>query len=233
MAQVKYSAVVAGASGKVGGNVFARNKSGAYVRQWAKPTNPNTVRQSEVRTMLAGSASAWRGLTPAQQAGWDTLAATVTRTNRLGEAYTPTGRQIFIESFMNLTKTFITPLTNAPLEFSGPDYEVAGTYTAEETVAGTLSTFELSVNPAMADTTVVVQATKPFTSPKGNYTNDYRQLNGYAPSATIDLLTDYGTAFGTAMPVGSVIAVRMALLNKLTGVQSPWAYDTLTVALAA
>jgi len=53
MGLIKFSAIVSAASGKVGGNVFARNASGAYARSWVKPINPNTEKQQATRAQFA------------------------------------------------------------------------------------------------------------------------------------------------------------------------------------
>lgn len=61
-------------SGKMGGLVFARNKGGAYVRQYAIPINPNTVAQVNARALFGASVANWHSLTPAQKANWENYA---------------------------------------------------------------------------------------------------------------------------------------------------------------
>lgn len=102
MGIVKFGGGVSAISGKVGGNVYARNRTGAYMRNWAKPTNPGTILQSVSRANLATAVSAWASLNNAQVTAWNAYASTMTRLNRLGDSYVPTGRQIYIECTINL-----------------------------------------------------------------------------------------------------------------------------------
>lgn len=114
MALVKFGGGVAAMSGKQAGNVYARNRAGAYNRQWTKPVNPSTIPQNDQRSAFANAVAAWMGLTAAQVDAWNALAASSSRTNRLGEPYTPTGRQLFIESSSNRALIGLIPLTVAP-----------------------------------------------------------------------------------------------------------------------
>lgn len=61
-------------SGKLGGMVFARNKSGSYVRAGVKGINPRTVAQIQARNAFANIASLFRGLTSAEKTQWQEFA---------------------------------------------------------------------------------------------------------------------------------------------------------------
>lgn len=58
-------------SGKLDGTVYARNKGGAYVRNWVKPTNPKTTVQSKVRSAFSDSAKAFGGLDTDVKNSWN------------------------------------------------------------------------------------------------------------------------------------------------------------------
>ena len=58
MAKIKTSALVADIKGTVGGNVFASNKGGNYVRRYKKPINTNTIAQQEVRSIFGANSGA-------------------------------------------------------------------------------------------------------------------------------------------------------------------------------
>jgi len=64
-------------SGKMGGLVFSRNGSGAYVRQYVKPVNPNSVAQQEARTIFTNSASAYHALTDSEKSQWSSYASSI------------------------------------------------------------------------------------------------------------------------------------------------------------
>ena len=63
-------------SGKMGGFVFAHNKSGPYVRQYVVPVNPNTGAQVSARASFASGVSSFHSLTPAQKTQWQNFAQT-------------------------------------------------------------------------------------------------------------------------------------------------------------
>lgn len=95
MALIKTSALVSDISGKVGGNVFARNRAGAYVRQFTKPTNPNTPAQAGVRGIFGTNASAWRDLSAAQKQSFNEAAPNYPYTNRMGETAYYSGQGLY------------------------------------------------------------------------------------------------------------------------------------------
>lgn len=89
--------MIAQAAGKIGGTVFARNKTGLYARNWAKPTNPNSARQVDQRGWLTAAASAWKVLTDTQRAAWNEYAAGTPVMNRLGETVHLTGQNFYMK----------------------------------------------------------------------------------------------------------------------------------------
>jgi hypothetical protein len=58
-------------SGKVSGQVYARNKGGYYVRGYAKPTDPRTVAQLQARASFSSASGVWHGQTDVSKAQWN------------------------------------------------------------------------------------------------------------------------------------------------------------------
>lgn len=102
MATIKTGAVVAEIRGSLGGNVFSRNKGGAYVRQRVKPINPNTPKQAQVRGTFGTLQARWRSLTQAQQDTWKAAVANYTAVNRVGDTIQYTPLQLFTRCNMTL-----------------------------------------------------------------------------------------------------------------------------------
>lgn len=96
------SHLMADARGSVSGTTFSKNKGGNYIRRRVKGLNPQTGNQSIARGQFAGVASAWRNLTSLQRVLWNAAADNVTRQNKLGQEYTPSGFQLFQEVNTNL-----------------------------------------------------------------------------------------------------------------------------------
>ena len=95
MAKIALGGGVAAISGKSGGTVFARNKGGAYMRNFVKPTNPSTVYQEEARDRLTQYSNEWRTMTDAQREAWNAWASEHPVLDRLGAAKTLTGAQAY------------------------------------------------------------------------------------------------------------------------------------------
>lgn len=73
-------------SGKVGGNIFSRNKGGAYIKKFSKPTNPATAKQSALRNKLSLASKAWANLDREVKDAYNNWAADHPVLNRLGES---------------------------------------------------------------------------------------------------------------------------------------------------
>ncbi|MCK5565385.1 MAG: hypothetical protein KAJ07_09080 [Planctomycetes bacterium] len=99
MALIKFMGGIGAMSGKLGGNVFARNSSGSYVRQWAKPVNTNTARQSAVRNAVIQFSQRWKNsLSDLQRSQWAVYAQAVSWVNRLGETIKLSGFNMYMRS---------------------------------------------------------------------------------------------------------------------------------------
>lgn len=74
MAKIKFSEVVADARGHIGGTVFSRNASGAYIREKVSPVNPQTPRQLQVRARLSAISKEWGQLQFGRRQAWTVFA---------------------------------------------------------------------------------------------------------------------------------------------------------------
>jgi len=86
-------------SGSLGGLTASHNKGGQYLRRRSVPTNPNTARQQQVRAALATLTQAWNStLSDSERQAWRDYAASVTRTDKLGQTITLSGQQWYVAS---------------------------------------------------------------------------------------------------------------------------------------
>ena len=81
--------------GKVGGKVYSRNASGAFVRQYVKPVNANTNLQQTVRNNFASLSGAYRDLSDANRATYENMRTFYKTTDSVGNVVTPTAPQLF------------------------------------------------------------------------------------------------------------------------------------------
>lgn len=101
-------------SGSQQGQTSSRNRYGQYVRSRATPVNPNSTAQGAVRARLSLNAAAWRTLTDAQRAGWESLGSQMTRTDALGQSYTLNGFGAYCSVNNNLLAAGDSAVDDAP-----------------------------------------------------------------------------------------------------------------------
>lgn len=102
MAVIQFGSIVTQGAGAIGGQVIQRGRSSQILKQKGR----QSVRRGSVnqppRTKLAAVASTWRDLSSGDRGTWESTALTITRINRFGIAYVPTGYQLFMELNSNL-----------------------------------------------------------------------------------------------------------------------------------
>ena len=107
-------------SGSTGGTTHSRNRFGAYQRSRSMPVNPNTARQVAVRNAVRSLAINWQiALTQVQRDAWESYAASVSWTNKLGQSVNLTGLNHYIRSNTPRVMNTIPRVDAAPAEFSG------------------------------------------------------------------------------------------------------------------
>ena len=116
MAIVIFGGGVAGIRGKLAGSIFSANKSGPYIRAWARGSNPQSPDQTVQRRWLATYAQAWQALTQGERDDWDTYAADAAQelTNPLGEAYYTSGFTWFVRINIHRRTLARTPRDTYP-----------------------------------------------------------------------------------------------------------------------
>lgn len=163
MAIIKTSALVSEIRGKVGGVVFARNRGGAYVRQFVSPVQAETEPRTEARGRLGQISAAWETLTDTQRQGWTDYGQAVGSVNSLGDTHPISGIAAFVRS------NSLLMLAGQSMRLLAPDYPLRGPIPYVEDVtltdAGSL-TLDLVLSSAVGldDPYVIVQAS-PVVSP--------------------------------------------------------------------
>ena len=120
--KVKYSAIgITNMSGKSGGSVASFNKFGAYIRRWAKPTNPKTDKQTRVRQAFGALSRMFGTLTAGEIEAWRQWGLDHTSKDRLGDSRPMTAIGAFMSVNQNrlgvglpVTRTTIAEYTKIP-----------------------------------------------------------------------------------------------------------------------
>lgn len=216
MALIKFNQI-AQASGKVNGTIFASGLGGQYMKNWKKPTNPQSARQIAVRADLAGLAAAWRGLTDAQRLAWAAAAPNYPALNRFGDAYTPSGYQLYMTLNSNLLAVGASVLTVPanPTELTAlvidtfiTAYAVGVWDSMDIVLSGAGTVDEKIMCECSAPGSVGIQSIKSV-SPR------FIQ-NAAATTGTFDLSSDYPAKFGNP-PIGSKIFCKVFIVSTTTG----------------
>jgi len=76
MVKLKGPSLATAAAGGLGEILtFSQSKGRSYVKKWSKPKNPKSATQQSMRATMAFLSEEWRGLSAAEQALWEPLAA--------------------------------------------------------------------------------------------------------------------------------------------------------------
>jgi hypothetical protein len=114
MAKIKFGMMMTDARGKLGGQVFSKNRSGAYIRTKVTPTNPQSTFQSAVRQSFGAFSQAWSGLTDAQRTAWDGAVSQWSTTDIFGDLKNPTGKNLYLRLNQQATQAGFSSFTAVP-----------------------------------------------------------------------------------------------------------------------
>jgi hypothetical protein len=102
MAKIKFGMMMTDARGKLGGQVFSKNRGGAFVRTKSTPTNPQTTFQMSVRGIFSAISTKWSTLTEAQRLSYNGFVADYATTDIFGDLRNPSGKNLFQKLNQNL-----------------------------------------------------------------------------------------------------------------------------------
>ena len=215
--KVKYSAIgITNMSGKSGGSVASFNKFGAYIRRWAKPTNPKTDKQTQVRQAFGALSRMFGTLTAGEIEAWRQWGLDHTSKDRLGDSRPMTA----IGAFMSVNQNRLgvgLPVTRTTIAASTkiPSFMLVADATDYDNVEIDLNLIGLVPSPITglyASVSAVVSnagANLDF----GSVKNKYRKLyDTEIVGATSLLFINPSSAFG-AVP-GDSLFVSVKLINN-------------------
>lgn len=73
MANIRAGSIIADIRGKVGTEVYSRNREGPYVKAFTSPVQPNTTPQLNNRAFMQSAVAAWQALSESERLLWDNL----------------------------------------------------------------------------------------------------------------------------------------------------------------
>lgn len=237
MAIIKFGGGITDARGSLAGNTFTRSRAGSVVRQRVAPIQPNTPQQSAMRAMLASAVAEYASGTAAEIQAWQAFADQITKTNKLGDTYTPSAIQTFVSYYVDQTLIGGSPsISSVPASPYQPEIVKIDNVTLDSSGGGLIDNFTFEPVSALAEgANVLVQATPPHAPALQNASKLFRTLEfdpnaPWLSDATVDIETAYGDRFGLAGTVGEIIDFRVKLV-RTAGLSSAWYYAKAPIVL--
>lgn len=211
--------------GKVGGKVYSRNASGAFVRQYVKPINANTALQQGVRNNFSSLSSAYRDLSDANRATYENMRTFYKTTDSVGNVVTPTAPQLFNRLNGVLLQNGTINVANVMTTCPAP-VNLIGTTSSAPTYVTATTTLQANVTFANGNTTVpadqalIISATASISAGIAKVPSKLfariDQLGAAADTAASNLNSVYVAAYGLPT-AGATIYMRFQTFNINTG----------------
>lgn len=231
---VKFGGGIVDARGSLAGNTFSRNRYGAYVRARVTPVNPNSLRQSTIRSIVSAVAANWLAvLTSVQRDAWAVFAAAVPATNKLGEVINLSGFNQYMKSNIAALNVDGTAILDAPLIFTLPGEDSA--FSTEVDAGTQLITVVFDDTRDWIDETdsyLIIQAGQPVNASINFFNGPWRHAGVIAGDDTVPPTTPDSTiTYPFIIGDGQRAFVRAKIL-KADGRLSDWFRDSSIVATA-
>ncbi len=214
--KIKFSGIaVVDGRNKVGGSVFSRNSSGAYVRNKVTPVNPQTAAQSEVRARFADIAQDWNALTEEARQQWNEAVPNFEHTDVFGDTITPTGFNLHQQLNLNLKAIGLDVIVFPPV----PQDPQSLTNLSLDLDGGGTSLEVSSTDAIAANTDFLIRGTVGLSAGVSFVKSEFRtlQIVGAADNFPINYQTAYNAVFGALPGVGAKTFVEMVGVHNITG----------------
>lgn len=228
MASIKFSGLVSGLKGSIGGVTFQGSSTGNMVKTKPYKVNPAIITPSGIqphfnaKQMIAAVSRKWRTLTSEQRNSWALGASDYPAYNKFGEAYTPSAFQVFmtlnIKTF-NYIGTFIstcpTPAEIPPVPSTVIDGSIGGE-------------MQLTLGELPPENYLLLMwATKIFQPGKVPQKSDYKLIGQISHGDTnpLDITYNWEEVFGSFTGHGTIY-FKFQLFNYVTGQTSPATYTS-------
>ena len=203
--------------GRIGGNIASRNGSGAYLKKFTNPINPQTVAQQIVRAIFGAISAAWRSLTELQQNEWNFAATLRPQEDSLGNEFFLSGFGLF-NKLQNALEQLGKPGTLLP----GPIDGVVNPDDLTLAIDAPLGTMVLDwTTNTPVGTSYGIYATAPLSPGRRTTKNDYRLItvfDGTDLISEVEVSAAYDVVFGGQPTAGQRVTMRVMAMIEATGV---------------
>lgn len=217
MAKIQFGMMMTDARGKLGGQVFSKNRAGSYVRTKKTPSNPRTLDQQANRSLLGSTSRGWSHLTTDQRILWNEAVINWQRKNVFGATHIPSGKSLYVQLNKVLLANGASMIDVPPAKI---DIPVFGLKSSLITIGdGTLS---LGYGGDATGFNIQLRATPMLTAGTSNAKNRFRIIgyfNGASYSAT-DGYDAYVAKFGVPT-AGANIQIEVSLVAESGQISVP------------
>lgn len=215
--KIQFGSIVVAGSGKIGGHVAARNRSGAYLRTKVTPVNPSTSYQQASRGLLSALSSQWSGLTEDERKSWNGAVAQFSKTDIFGDLKNPSGFNLYVRLNSNLSITEQALITVAPEKVEIPFEAISSIAMAAGAGTGVITL----AGAGLDGEEVAVYAT-PSLSAGTSFAKNKKRFIGHVTVAAgaIAFGADYVARFG-AFAAGANIQVEFKVIAPTGQSSSP------------
>jgi len=214
---------------KIGGVVATKVRSGNMVRRKVSPIQPRSSAQRGVRSSFSYLSKLWSGSSMASnRAAWNSLAATIQKTDAIGNKFKLTGHQMFVQFNRNLRAIGLTEVLTVPASLAVLD---TGAITLAKAGGPPITVLSVALTNAVTSAeTAIIQATAPQSPGIASGGQRYRQIASEDSAGTwpYDFLAEYVAKFGTPT-TGKVVYVRVKAVTEATGASSGWQSSSITI----
>ena len=227
MATIKLGNFITEARGKINGNVYSKNKGGAYARVRVKPSNPRSSFQSAVRAIFTVNSQALRGLTANQRQSLTMGVGNYKKLNRVADQIILSGNALYQSLNKNLADVGLAPIDVCPAPADVTPVSVA-TAVADASSQSLVITLGGAVP---ANTSIKVFVSETVSAGVNSIGTKLRQLTFYpsTTAAALTLTTAYLARFGTIGAAGSKIFYSIVPVNETTGQVGAAIAGTITI----
>lgn len=224
MALIKLGGLAQDVRGTLNGNVFSRNRGGAYIRTKVSPVQPVSSFASAARAMFAALSQSWStNLTDVERAAWEAFAAVHPFVNVFGDSIILNGISFYQSVNRRLLQMGLEELTTPPATFDVPDI-ISVTVSMQADDVGNIS-MPIEIGRALdPDEVIYVFATPPILGARAVQKNMYRLINSTTTGGFItptDIGLYYADRFADVTVLnGSRVGVYVQAVNTVTGAAS-------------
>lgn len=235
MALIKMSSLgITNISGKAGGSVYAHNRGGSYVRNFAVPSNPQTEAQQNARARFGVLSSLWRQLSLENQEAWRQAAQNFPVKNPFGDERILSGIALHQQLNRNLGLVQAPSISNPPVPTGAGSFMSPNVTASVETTTGVATISVEAANAGMepTDTRVLVYATPSLSAGINSAENQMRLIDNTSAiniNGGYDITEAYEAVFGTPQ-VDAVVIVKVQGVSTVSGERgAPSSARTLVV----